>query len=331
MATLTDLRKLSPFSDTLYDFGTNDLIAGTAGNDTINIHGGSDTVIGGAGNDLIFDNRGLTGRPSGYDHVYGGFGDDIIVSTLDGGNEYHGDAGIDTLLVAASNGASIDLAAHFARDRSINVSSYIDGFENATGSVLSDYLYGDALANRLHGNNGDDLLNGRDGNDALLGGNGQDVLFGGNQNDTLNGNDGNDILYGEAGNDQLFGDAGNDILAGGLGRDYEVGGAGVDRFKFSALTDSGVTGATADMLADFVHLTDKIDVSDIDARATQSGNQAFTFIGSANFSAAGQIRYFFDAASQDTVVLFNTDNDSAAEMVIKIDPHVTLSAIDFVL
>ena len=80
-----------------------------------------------------------------------------------------------------------------------------------------------------------------------------------------------------------------------------------------------------------MHLTDRIDVADIDARATQTGNQAFAFIGTANFSAAGQIRYYLDTQSQDTIVLFNTDNDSAAEMVLRIDPLTALSGTDFVL
>ena len=328
MAIVSDLRKIL---GNTFDFGTNDDIAGTTVNDTMSMHGGNDRVFGFAGADLIFDNRALNGGSSGYDIVRAGAGDDIVVSSLDTGNEFHGDAGIDTFIANASNGASIDLALGWAKDRSINVETFLGGFENATGSVLNDYVSGNAQANRLHGNNGDDLLRGRDGNDTLFGGNGQDVLFGGNQNDYVNGNAGNDILYGEAGNDQLFGELGTDTLVGGIGKDYLVGGANADTFKFTSLADSGVTGATADMIADFVHLLDKINVADIDARATQAGNQAFTFIGNNNFTAAGQIRYVLDATSQDTVILLNTDNDSAAEMIIKIDPLVALSAGDFVL
>lgn len=327
MATLTDLRDIL---GTYRDFLTNDILTGSQDGDTISIHGGSDTVRAGAGNDLIFENRAYPSGDSGYDRVYAGSGDDIVVSVLDGGNEFYGEDGNDTFIANASNGAFIDLATHLARDRSINVNSYVD-FENATGSMLNDYVYGNADRNVLHGNWGDDLLRGRDGADELYGDQGQDVVFGGNHSDRAFGGEGNDMLYGEGGNDGLFGENGNDFLIGGGGIDYMLGGAGRDTFRFQALTDSGITNTTVDTLGDFTHLQDRIDVSEIDARATAAGNQAFSFIGTAQFSAAGQIRYAVNLQSHDTYVYFNTDNDAAAEMVLRIDPVTALSAQDFIL
>ncbi|MEQ1716921.1 MAG: calcium-binding protein [Hyphomicrobium sp.] len=329
MAYLSDLRKIL---GSTYDFGTNDTIVGTANGDTINVYGGSDLVVAGAGNDYIFDVRAYNGGNSGNDWILAGNGDDTIVSSLDSVNTYEGGDGTDTLnLIPNTNGVFVDLATGVARDRATLKQSTISTFENVTGSGQTDYLYGNAGANRLVGYNGDDLIRGQDGIDTLYGDRGQDVLFGGNQNDTVYGGEGNDMLYGDNGGDMLFGEAGTDYLIGGAGRDYLSGGTGADTFKFNVVTESGTTGATADMIADFVHLSDKINVADIDARATAAGNQAFTFIGNNNFSAAGQIRYVLDAGSQDTVILFNTDNDAAAEMVIKIDPLVALSAGDFIL
>lgn len=330
MAYLTDLRKILGIS---FDFGTSDLVTGTADSDTINIYGGDDQVIAGDGDDVIFDVGSYTGGLSGRDIVRGGFGNDLIVSSLDtSSNLYDGGAGIDTAnFIPNSNGVVVDLAWGTATDRVTQAVSSLISIENVVGTAATDYIFGDGNANRLSGYNGDDLIRGQGGSDQLYGDRGRDVLFGGDQGDALYGGDDDDMLYGDAGNDSLFGDAGNDYVIGGAGNDWLVGGAGRDTFKFAALTDSGLTSTTVDTIGDFVHLTDRIDVADIDARATQTGNQAFAFIGTANFSAAGQIRYYLDAQSQDTIVLFNTDNDSAAEMVLRIDPLTALSGADFVL
>ena len=103
MAYLTDLRKILGIS---FDFGTSDLINGTADADTINIYGGDDQVIAGDGDDIIFDVRSYTGGLSGRDIVRGGFGNDLIVSSLDtSSNLYDGGAGIDTVnFIPNSNG-----------------------------------------------------------------------------------------------------------------------------------------------------------------------------------------------------------------------------------
>lgn len=85
------------------------------------------------------------------------------------------------------------------------------------------------------------------------------------------------------------------------------------------------------MLGDFLHLVDRIDVSAIDANALAAGNQAFSFIGTAAFSAAGQIRYVLDQVEHHTFVLLNTDNDAAAEMAVRIDSTTALSTPDFIL
>jgi hypothetical protein len=45
-----------------------------------------------------------------------------------------------------------------------------------------------------------------------------------------------------------------------------------------------------DLIAD-LSTSDRIDLTAIDARSDQSGNQAFVWIGTAPFSALGQLRY----------------------------------------
>jgi hypothetical protein len=55
----------------------------------------------------------------------------------------------------------------------------------------------------------------------------------------------------------------------------------------------------------------------IDANQGQAGNQAFSFIGTAGFTAAGQVRY--SVSGGDTFVALNTDADTDAEAVIHIE------------
>ncbi|MEH2405859.1 calcium-binding protein [Nostoc sp.] len=145
----------------------------------------------------------------------------------------------------------------------------------------------------INAGNGNDIINAGNGNNTVKGGNGNDILNAGSGKDTLFGENGNDILSGGGGNDILNGGAGNDTLAGGTGTDILTGGAGNDVFKFSSVSDSGVVGR--DLIADFVGNGklpgDQIDLSAIDADSTKLGNQAFTFIGAAAFSAPGQLRY----------------------------------------
>lgn len=330
MAIIDDLRNFGGF---LIDTATPDFIAGTNDADIINIYAGDNSVAAIGGNDIIFDVRAYGGGYSGRDMIWGGLGDDVIVSSLDGaGNEYHGDGGVDTInLVPNGNGVLVDLTAGIARDRATLATSSLVTIENAVGTAMTDYLYGNAGANMLNGYDSDDLIDGRGGNDVLIGDRGRDVLFGGTGTDWVSGGDGTDMLYGEAGADTLGGGAAGDILVGGLARDTLLGGTGADRFKYGALNESGLSLATADKILDFAHLSDRIDVRDIDANAILAGNQAFAFRGQNAFTGAGQVRYVLDAAEQDVVVLFNTDNDAQAEMTIRIDTVFAMTASDFML
>jgi Ca2+-binding RTX toxin-like protein len=150
----------------------------------------------------------------------------------------------------------------------------------------------------------------------------------------ITGNDGNNALSGGAGNDTLNGGAGNDIITGGTGLDTMSGGLGNDTFVFKALNESGVGVGNNDLITDFQGLNDggldRIDLSAIDANAAVAGNQAFTFIGTAAFSAAGQLRYLQVGA--DTVIQVNTNtNTGTIEFELRLTGHHALTAGDFVL
>jgi Ca2+-binding RTX toxin-like protein len=209
----------------------------------------------------------------------------------------------------------------------------IDG----TGNTLNNVLTGNAAANVLTGNAGNDTLNGGGGVDTLVGGVGNDtyvvdtttdviteaaaagtdtvqssVTFalgaGSNlENLTLTGaaaidgtgNALDNLLTGNAAANLLSGDAGSALLRGGAGADTLTGGADAvaDTFDFDLMTDTGVGAGLRDTITDFIGGVDKIDFSTIDAITGTVANDAFVAIGTAAFTAAGQLRYEFDGVN----------------------------------
>lgn len=157
------------------------------------------------------------------------------------------------------------------------------------------------------------------------------------QADRVNGYAGNDTLLGMGGNDTLLGGAGNDRITGGAGRDLLTGNAGADRFIFTATGQTGTRAATADQITDFRHGIDRIDLGAIDASSVATGNNSFSFIGTAAFGNdnGGQICYAqvnnAGTANDYTLVYLDTDADTGAEAVIRLNGLVTLTASDFVL
>lgn len=137
------------------------------------------------------------------------------------------------------------------------------------------------------------------------------------------------VIQGNAGANRLEGLGGNDTLIGGAGRDTLVGGGKDDRFLFNSLSDSGTSTGTSDLIAGFVQTQDdRIDVSAIDAIAG-GADDAFVLIGNnVPFTAAGQVRYFFDSGR--TIIQFSTDADVAPEMVLRLNTTVFLTNSDFV-
>ena len=111
------------------------------------------------------------------------------------------------------------------------------------------------------------------------------------------------------------------------GLDNLTGRAGADRFDFDSLSDS-VVGVSRDVISDFSHAqADLIDVSTIDANDGIAGNQAFTFIGNAAFSAAGQLRY----NPVNGFIQGNVNNNLTADFEIKLTGAPSVIATDFVL
>lgn len=297
----------------------NDYLIGTVSADILGGGSGDDTITGLGGNDALFGNTGS-------DVLLGGDGND----TLEGG------AGADRLFGGAGN----DLLR--------------GDLINTTGN------------DTLVGEDGDDWLDAGSGNDWLDGGSGTDTLYGGLGGDSLRGGNGDDLLFGDVYSDRtheitvdatdtvtvyedvLLGGAGNDTLVGGYGADLMDGGTGVDYFSIRNLSES--TLDAPDVIINFNGSTvaekalqglasyatigaegDRIDVSDIDAIAsTSSANDAFAFIGTAAFSAAGQLRY--QTVGSVTQIEGEVTGDGVADFRVQVNiTNYSFTIFDFVL
>jgi Ca2+-binding RTX toxin-like protein len=251
--------------DYLNGQGDHDYIHGGDGNDEILGESGNDTLRGDAGHDLI---KGGTGC----DYLQGDSGRDVMWG--ESGNDFlHGGSGGDFL----AGGSGDDRVYGGSGSDRIGGG---DGRDYLSGGTNNDVIDGGKGHDDLRGGHGNDKLMGGDGDDRVLGGSehdrlygdaGRDSLNGQSGNDYLNGGSGNDILRGESGNDtllggsnadQLFGGSGNDFLTGGSGADLLMGGSGADVFNYDALSES--TASAIDVISDFDHTVDKIDLKDFD-------------------------------------------------------------------
>lgn len=78
-----------------------------------------------------------------------------------------------------------------------------------------------------------------------------------NEEDAINGKGGNDKIDAAGANDTVKGGDGNDTVNGGLGLDLLRGNAGKDSFVFNTALGAG----NADIIADFRHDTDRLQLS----------------------------------------------------------------------
>lgn len=143
----------------------------------------------------------------------------------------------------------------------------------------------------------------------------------------LKGNSAANVLKGGGGDDMLSGGSGNDLLVGGAGKEVLTGGAGNDIFDFNALSETGLTSSTWDVISDFQRGSDKIDLATLDANTATAANEAFNSIidSTTTFTAAGQLKV------ANGVLYGNTDSDSTPEFAIELIGVASLATSDFVL
>lgn len=366
-STLSDLVQLiggggadvltgTAFYDLLDGLGGADIMAGGGGNDGYRVSEAGDFVVEGAGQghdtvhaavswtlganteDLFLGNASLDGTGNGLDNsIAGGDGANILQGLagndrlfgygaaggsdrLDGGTGsdfMHGGSGSHTYVVDQAGDVVSESASGTGTDTveaslSYTLSAAIENLKLTGGAGISGFgngsanvLTGNAAANAMNGNGGNDTLRGAAGNDALAGGLG----------------------------------SGSDVLEGGAGQDVLTGGGGLDQFVFRSVTESGVLAAARDRIADFsvdpaggAGFIDRINLSVIDARAGNAEpKDVFSFIGSAAFTAEGQVRAYQSGSA--SIVEMNTTGIGGADSAILLSGFTaaSLSAADFVL
>jgi glucose/arabinose dehydrogenase len=303
-----DIVRLTPQTRTL---DGDDVIDAAGGDDVVYAGAGDDRVFGGTGNDTL---SGMNGSDSldggsGQDRMLGGSGNDIYVV----------DHVKDMVVEKAGDGKdTIKTKVSYALSDAMSVEVL---WTTNTAGAAAINLTGNKLDNQISGNAGINILSGRGGSDMIRGLGGDDQIDGGTGKDDLHGDDGDDRLYGGEGDDKLEGGAGLDRL---------TGGSGADIFVWLSTADTSVVATEADIVIDFnATQGDLLSLLSIDAREDRDGGQAFSFIGIADFTRAGQVRY--EATDGTTLVYLNTDADLEAEGVILLRGTHTLGAENFIL
>jgi Ca2+-binding RTX toxin-like protein len=279
---------------------TNFMFTGFGNSLNNEINGGTttDCLHGGAGHDTL--NGG-----DGDDELYGDAEHDIL----------NGGAGSDTMFGGDGNDT------YYVEYEGDNVTELPGQGTDTVYTTFASYMLSADVENLIFNGIGEPELN-------FIGSNVGNILHGLGNDDILDALGGVDELYGEGGDDVLNGGAGDDLLIGGSGADVLTGGANGDLFRFSD-GDSG-TGAAADTITDYVNWIDKIDLRGVDANNGVVGDQAFSFIGTAAFSATvGELRYAFDGT--DTWLQGDTTGDGISDFEIVFTGSLTLFATDFYL
>jgi Ca2+-binding RTX toxin-like protein len=365
MAVITGTNR----NNTLTGTNGNDILRGLAGNDTLRGLAGNDVLDGGVGSDSM---TGGLGRDV---FVVDSAGDRIFESPGGGTDSVHSSISF-SLAALLENLVLIGTGNTSGNGNSVaNAIRGNDGSNILRGFGGDDSLSGRGGNDRLEGGAGDDRMTGGTGNDVFIVGNagdrvveaargGRDLVLSSRdfnlaatpqvENLTLTGSaaiDGTgnnlaNLIIGNNAHNVLNGGGGNDILIGRGGSsaaffegDNLIGGAGADIFRYLSIADSPGDDGNQDDNIDFSQAqNDRIDLRAIDANTLTAGNGSFTFIGTANFTAPGQVRYlnvpnpFIDDTL--TIVLANVDADLAADFrvnFITVNGSTTMVAGDFML
>lgn len=266
------------------------ILNGTNGNDIIVGDTGVDIIYGGAGSDTLEAGGNST---AGWEYLYGQAGDDTYVYRQGDGSVYIGSTaestttGIaDKVVFADLNLSDITVSYHDygatspegkairfnwsknGKTGELRISQeakFIERFEFADGTVLTDISV-DAFG-RL-------TLTGTSGNDTITGGNGSNVIYGGAGNDRLEVG-GNTTSTGST----LFGEAGDDTYV------YRQGDGSV---FISSTSESATTGTADKVVFADLNLAD-VTVYYYDYGATSSEGKGLSFLWSKD-GKTGELR-----------------------------------------
>lgn len=343
-------------SDTLVAGAGNDTLRGGTGDDRLDGGKGTNTIVGGTGLDIGLVDQSddatartvalsATGSVSGAGSSLtqieglgyrGGSGADVInVANGTRGSEIYGGGGNDTITGSAAvadtldGGDANDIITGGSGDN-VNGRAGDDSLRfTGSSAFATTYAYGDEGTDLLTLNfSGATVGNDLSGNsNGTSNGYFAGIYFYDIERLVATGGAGNDTIAGVAGNDTLNGGGGNDVLIGYGGADTLNGGtAGNDIFRYYNLADSTVAAAGRDTIGDFA-AGDTIDLSALDANSGVSGDQAFSFIGTAAFTGAGQLRY--ETVGGNRLVSGDVNGDGAADFAIMLTGTGTLTGTSF--
>jgi Ca2+-binding RTX toxin-like protein len=332
--------------NSLSGLGGDDFLDGGDGDDELWGGSGNNTLKGGGGADTLIGGWQGIDTASYYDSPEG------VIALLNANSGAGGDAEGDTF-EEIENLTGSAYADTLWGDDGFNELMGMDGNDALKGFGGADILRGGNGNDTLEGMDGADVLRGDGGNDTLDGGAAGDTMIGGVGNDIYIVDAGDDVvaevvgqgfdqvqtsvsyslapgsevevlettdptaataidLVGNDHHNTIVGNDGVNIIVGGLGIDTLRGNGGGDAFLWSSIGEVG-----SDDVVDYSSAQgDVLHFTNIDADEALGGNQDFTFIGTAAFTAPGQINWFTNGT--DTFIQLNTDADLAAEGTIQL-------------
>jgi Ca2+-binding RTX toxin-like protein len=320
----------SPYHDTLVGDDYTNVLRGLAGADNLVGGHGADIMYGGTESDAYYvdDPRAIVWEYTGegaWDYVW-----TTVSYALPAGSE------IEQLNVDSPRGtAPINLA----------------------GNEFVNYINGNDGDNVINGGAGADIMSGRKGNDTYVVDDPGDWLFENgevystpeiesegfdtvltsvsfdcgfyNEIEVLQAiGTANVNLTGSIDNNRIIGNDGNNVIDGGYRKDTMTGGGGADMFAWNSVYEMGWFNFDSDIVTDFAPHLDLLALNLIDADETVAGDQAFTFIGTAAFTAPGQIN--FATNGTDTFIQLNTNADPTVDGIIQVFGVHTVDAGWFV-
>ena len=344
----------SEYADALGGDDDSNSLSGLSGDDFLDGGDGDDALWGGSGNDTLKGGGGADALKGeiGIDTASYYESPEGVIVLLNANCGAYGDAQGDTF-EHIENLTGSTYADTLWGDDGVNVLMGMDGNDTLKGFGGADSILGGNGNDTLDGMDGADLLRGDGGNDTLDGGAAGDTMIGGVGNDTYIVDAGDDVvteavgqgfdrvqtsatyvlapgsevevlettdptaataidLVGNEHNNTITGNDGVNIIVGGLGIDTLRGNGGGDAFVWSSIAEVG-----SDDVVDYSSAQgDVLHFTNIDANETVADNQDFTFIGTAAFTAPGQINWSTNGT--DTFIQLNTDADLAAEAIIQL-------------
>ena len=305
--------------DVLVGNGESNILRGLAGQDNLIGGGGADIMYGGADNDAYYvDNAG----DIVWEYAGEGTGDFVIASAS----------------YALTAGSEIE---QLQVDSSVGTAPI-----NLTGNEFNNFIFGSSGDNVINGGGGADYMSGGKGNDTYFVDNAGDSLFenGDIHSTPQNESEGFDTvltsvsfnvglyseievlqaigsanvnLTGSLDNNRIIGNDGINVIDGSYGKDTMTVGGGGDAFLWSSINEIGLFNFDPDIITDFNTAQDVLHFTNIDANETVAGNQDFTFIGTASFTAPGQINWFTNGT--DTFIQLNTNADPTVDGIIQLN------------